>query len=393
MKLAFVTPWYGPDAPGGAEALARSTAEHLCRRGLPVEVQTTCARDLYSDWGTNHYRSGVDHANGVTIRRFPVRPNRDRHAFDAINMQLMAGASVSREDEKIFMREMINSPALLDYIAVHRQEYVFLFIAYMFGTTYWGLQVCPERSWLVPCLHDESYARMTIYQDMFAKVTGLLFLSQPELDLALRLYPIAGKPTLLVGAGVDADYPGDAAAFRSRYHIREPFILYAGRRDAAKNVPLLIEYFRRYRQSRQAELALILTGGGSWPVELTPAESVYDLGRVSRKDLFDAYAAALVLCQPSVFESFSYVLMEAWVAGTPGLVYEPCTVTTDFVRQANGGLYFRDYEEFETCVSLLLSQSALRARLGAQGRAYVLDHFAWERVAQRYEQLLQFEYA
>jgi len=94
-----------------------------------------------------------------------------------------------------------------------------------------------------------------------------------------------------------------------------------------------------------------------------------------------------------VFESFSYVLMEAWVAGTPGLVYEPCTVTTDFVRQANGGLYFRDYEEFETCVSLLLSQSALRARLGAQGRAYVLDHFAWERVAQRYEQLLQFEYA
>ena len=29
MKLAFVTPWYGPDAPGGAEAMARSTTEHL----------------------------------------------------------------------------------------------------------------------------------------------------------------------------------------------------------------------------------------------------------------------------------------------------------------------------------------------------------------------------
>jgi glycosyltransferase involved in cell wall biosynthesis len=393
VKLAFVTPWYGPDAPGGSEALARSTAEQLCRRGIPVEVLTTCARDIYSDWGINHYRSGVDHANGVTIRRFPVRPGRDRQAFDAVNLRLMAGASVSHEDEKVFMREMIGSPALLDYINAHRQEYVFLFIAYMFGTTYWGAQVCPERSWLVPCLHDESYAHMAIYREMFAGVRGLLFLSQPEMALAQRLYPIAGKPALLVGAGVDTDYPGDAAVFRSRRQIAEPFILYAGRRDVAKNVPLLVDYFRRYRQNRGTDLALVLTGGGSWPIELTPADGVYDLGRIDRRELFDAYAAALVLCQPSVFESFSYVLMEAWVAGTPGLVYEPCAVTTDFVRRANGGLYFSDYEEFEACVSLLLRRPDLRAQMGAQGRDYVSQHFAWDRIAERYAQLLQFEYA
>ena len=389
MKLAFVTPWYGPDAPGGAEAMARSTTEHLCRRGLPVEVLTTCARDVYSDWGRNHYRPGTESVNGVPVRRFPVRSNRDRQAFDAINVRLMAGASVSPADEKVFIREMINSPALLDYIAANGQDYLFLFLPYMFGTTYWGAQVCPERSWLVPCLHDESYAHMAIYREMFAKAKGMLFLSRPERDLAYRMYPIADKPTFLVGAGVDTEYAGDAAAFRREFGIQGPFILYAGRKDVAKNVPLLIDYLRRYRQTQQADLKLVLTGGGALPTEATAADGMHDLGRIDRRALFDAYAAALVLCQPSVYESFSYVLMEAWVAGTPGLVYEPCAVTTDFVRQANGGLYFADYDEFEACLDVLLFQPALREQLGAQGRAYVLRNFTWDVVAGRYEQLLQ----
>jgi glycosyltransferase involved in cell wall biosynthesis len=393
MKLAFVTPWYGPDAPGGSEALARSTAEHLCRRGLPVEVLTTCARDVYSDWGRDHYRPGTESVNGVPVRRFPVRPNRDRQAFDAINVRLMAGATVSSDDEKVFIREMINSPTLLDYIAAHGQDYVFLFVPYMFGTTYSGSQVCPARSWLVPCLHNEPYAHMAIYRDMFAKAKGMLFLSRPERDLAYRLYPIADKPTFLVGAGVDTEYAGDPAAFRREFGIQEPFILYAGRKDTAKNVPLLIDYLRHYRQKQHTDLKLVLTGGGALPTEATAIDGVHDLGRIDRQALFDAYAAALVLCQPSAYESFSYVLMEAWVAGTPGLVYEPCAVTTDFVRQANGGLYFADYDEFETCVNVLLSRPALRKQLGAQGRAYVLDNFTWDVIAGRYERLLQLAYA
>jgi glycosyltransferase involved in cell wall biosynthesis len=391
LKLAFVTPWYGPDAPGGAEALARGTAEHLCRRGLPVEVLTTCARDIYSDWGRDHYRSGTESVNGVPVRRFPVRPNRDRQAFDAINVRLMAGGTVSPADEEIFIREMINSPALMDYIAAHGEDYVFLFVSYMFGTTYWGVQACPEQSWLVPCLHDESYAYMAIYRDMFAKAKGVLFLSRPERDLARRLYPIANKPAYLVGAGVDTDYAGDAAAFRLAFGIEGPFILYAGRKDAAKNVPLLIEYVRRYRQSQESDLKLVLAGGGALLGETAPAASVCDLGRISRRELFDAYAAALALCQPSMYESFSYVLMESWVAGTPALVYEPCAVTTDFVRQANGGLYFSDYDEFEACVNVLLARPALREQLGAQGRAYVREHFAWDVVAESYAGLLTTE--
>jgi len=153
----------------------------------------------------------------------------------------------------------------------------------------------------------------------------------------------------------------------------------------------LIEYARRYREKQHVDLKLVLTGGGALHGEATSTDGVYDLGRLDRRALFDAYAAALVLCQPSAYESFSYVLMEAWVAGTPALVYQPCAVTTDFVRQANGGLYFADYDEFEACVNVLLARPALREQLGIQGRAYVLEHFAWDVVAERYARLLAIE--
>ena len=277
-RLTFVVPWYGPDAPGGSEALARRTCEQLCQAGLPVEVLTTCARDVYSDWGHDHYRPGRDTVNGVPVYRFPVRRNRDRAAFDAVNMRLMAGARVSRRDEETFMREMINSDELLAHIARHRAESVYFFLPYMFGTTYWGAQVCPERAWLIPCLHDEAYAHLTIYEGMFERAHGLLFLSRPEMALAQRLYCIANKPTFLIGAGVDSDYAGNAAAFRRKFDIEGPFILYAGRKDTAKNVHLLLDYFREYRQQEATGLKLVLVGGGVLPEDAGPADGVYDLG-------------------------------------------------------------------------------------------------------------------
>jgi hypothetical protein len=72
MQLAFITPWYGPDIPGGAEAEVRRTAEHLHATGFNVEVWTTCVHDLYSEWSENFHRPGVDIVNGVLVRRFRV---------------------------------------------------------------------------------------------------------------------------------------------------------------------------------------------------------------------------------------------------------------------------------------------------------------------------------
>jgi glycosyltransferase involved in cell wall biosynthesis len=386
MKIAFVIPWYGVNIGGGAEALARRTAEQLQRAGLPVEVLTTCVRDFSSDWGENYHRPGSSIENGVIVRRFAVR-HRDRAAFDAVNMKLMHGEPVTPAEEETFVRESVCSPALSDYIAERRDQYRFCFIPYMFGTTYWGIAACPGEAFLIPCLHDEAYARLGVFRRMFSQVKRLLFLSGAELALARALYGLAADVPVLLGGGVDTDFSTDDLAFRRKYGIDAPFVLYAGRKDHGKNVPQLIEYFRHYRAVRNSLCELVLLGGGPLPGSVGIGEGIRDLGFVPQQDKYDAYAAAALLCNPSLQESFSLVVLEAWVVGTPALVHGHCAVTREHCTQSNGGLYFTNYAEFEACLDLLLSRPGLRTALGQNGREYVLQHYSWDSILDRYKSL------
>ncbi len=389
MKLAFVIPWYGPDIPGGAEAEARRTAEQLSQAGLEVEVLTTCIRDFYADWSHNYHRPGTELIKGVLVRRFRVNP-RDGTRFDIINRKLLQGLSINAHEEQIFMQDMIRAEALYEYIAKNSRDYLFFFIPYMFSTTVFGAQICPERSYLIPCLHDEAYARLNIYRSAFTALRGWLFLSAPEMALAQRLFDLEPTRLILLGGGVDTGFSADADAFRRKYALEGPFVLYAGRRDAGKNVELLVDYFWRYRRERpeRSSLRLVFIGPGQMPTRLTVEQNIVDLGFVPVQDKYDAYAAATLLCQPSIRESFSLVLMESWVARRPALVHADCAVTKDHCRRSNGGLYFGNYEEFELCLDLLLTHPRLAARMGENGRAYVLENYRWAVIVDKYRRLL-----
>ncbi len=386
MKIAFVIPWYGADIGGGAEAETRRTAEHLHQAGLPVEVLTTCVRDFSSDWSQDFHRPGESIENGVLVRRFPVR-RRDRAAFDAVNWKLMHDQPVTPDEEETYVRENVCSPALIEFVAGQQDTYRFCFIPYMFGTTFWGITACQGRAYLIPCLHDEAYARLGVFRRMFAQVHKLIMHTPAEMELACSLYDLAEDAPVLLGEGVDTGFTADAAAFRQKYHIDGPFVLYAGRKDHGKNVTQLTEFFRRYRARRGSVCELILIGGGVVPTPSGAGEGIRDLGFVSLQDKYDAYAAATLLCHPSLQESFSLVLMEAWVADTPALVHGDCVVTREHCTRSNGGLYFTTYAEFEACLDLLLGQPRLCSVLGQNGHQYVLEHYRWEIIVDRYKRL------
>ncbi|MBI4320008.1 MAG: glycosyltransferase family 4 protein [Chloroflexi bacterium] len=368
--------------------VCRKLAEALSADGLDVEVLTTCVKDFYADWGDNFYREGTYHENGVTVRRFGVR-RRNKRLFDSINLKLMNRLPVSAAEEQQFVEEIVRSDALCAFIADNRRSYSFVFIPYMFGTTCWALPLCPERSLLIPCLHDEPYAYMRPYRAVFESAAGLVFLSRPEMELALRLYDLDPKRCHLVGGGVDTEVTGDATSFRAKYKLPEPFLLYVGRREPGKNTPLLLEYFSRFKRRYPGELKLVLAGSGMAGLSPDSAADIVDLGFLSEDDKCGAYAAASLVCQPSVHESFSLSIMEAWVQGTPVLVHAGCGVTSDHCTTSNGGLCFRDYDEFEECVSLLLGDGNLARQMGANGRRYVLNSFSWPRITQRYVDILR----
>lgn len=386
-KLAFVTPWFGMDIHGGAEAEARELAMHLAEAGAEVEVLTTCVKAFNSDWNKNHYKEGEYTEGGIIVRRFKA-DKRDARAFDAVNAKLISGIHISRDEEEVFLQNMVNSSRLYEYIRGHQDEYsVFMFIPYMFGTTYYGCRICPEKSVLIPCFHDESYFYLESFKTAFSRVAGIIYNAAPEKELTERNYPLnEDVKQIVMGIGMDTSQQGDADRFRKKHVINDPFILYAGRKDKGKNTDTLIQYFREYkmRSSAHSDLKLVLIGGGEVSIPADIRDDVIDLGFVERQDKYDAYAAAELLCQPSRHESFSFVIMESWLAGRPVLVADQCEVTKNFCRESNGGLWFRDYFEFEGALNHLFNEPTEAIAIGHSGRSYVIRHFAWDAIVSKY---------
>ncbi len=383
-KLGFVTPWYGEKIPGGAEMELRGLVHHLRESGVELEVLTTCVKDFYTDWTRNYHNPGVTEEAGITVRRFAVKKI-DMGEFGTINYKLMNQMRISPKEEKTYITQSVNSQDLYNYIKEHESEYhAFIFIPYMFGTTYHGCLVCPEKAILIPCLHDESYAYMGVYKEAFSRIKGIIYHAQPEYDLANRIYDLSKVNQAVLGEGLDTDIAGDAVRFRKQFEIEEPFILYAGRKDSGKNVDTLVRYFEAYKKRNQNRLKLILIGGGSIEIPSSIKEGVIDLGYVDTQDKYDACAAAELLCQPSLNESFSLVIMESWLCGRPVLVHEACNVTSYFAKTARGGLYFKNYLDFEGCVNYILTNREIAERMGRNGGQFVRDNFSWDVIVRKY---------
>lgn len=383
-KIGFVIPWHGEDIPGGAEMALRGVTQHLHAAGVEVEILTTCVKEFASDWNQNYHKPGLKIEHGIPVRRFRIR-KRNVEAFDQVNMKLMSGKNITPEEEQIFVKEMINSPDMYKYIEKYKDDYhCFVGIPYMFGPVYQMCRICPEKAVLIPCFHEESYIHMNIFKEAFSNIRGMIFNAEPERKLAEKVFHLTDVELITPGLGMNTDLNFDAQRFREKYHIEGPFVLYAGRKDVGKNVYALIKYFSEYEARHSEKLKLVLIGGGTVQIPENIREDVHDLGFVEIQDKYDAYAAALALCQPSKHESFSYVIMESWLCERPVIVHEGCDVTKDFAVQSNGGLYFHNYFEFESVVDYYLQYPEKARMMGLQGKQFVLDNFKWDIVVDKY---------
>jgi len=384
-RIAIVVPRYGEEILGGAETLARGLAENLVDRGLEVDILTTCARDHFT-W-QNYYRPGSEIINRVHVRRFPVNQDRDLGRFLDLSRKIATHQELTTEEQYGWIDESVHSASLYDYLDRRGDLYDLLFfVPYLFGTTYYGSTIRPEKSIIWPCLHDEPYAYFEATRTMLEECRGIMFNSWPEMEFARERLRIENDGMRVIGFGFH-DVTGLGVRFRKKCRIGERFILYSGRLEAAKNLPLLVSYFTKYKERNQNDLLLILMGTG--PEILPRRRDIVQLGFKHGQEKLDAYAAATILCQPSVNESFSIVLMEAWLSETPALVHDLCSVTRYHCQKSNGGLYFGNYEEFEECVNLLLERPDLRSQMGANGRRYVLTNYDWDRIVDKLKVALE----
>jgi glycosyltransferase involved in cell wall biosynthesis len=384
--LGLVPPRFGPDVVGGAEAVVREMAAGLVARGWDVEVLTTCARDHFT-WA-NEYPPGVSDDNGVTVRRFPTVISTGREERALFGAAIHAGTELSLREQSRWMNDDVRVPELFHHLLDHADRYrALVFAPYLFWPTFACGQIASDRTILMPCLHDEPEAYLDLFRPLFEGSRGLWFLSEPEAELAARIHPHLPAHEV-IGSGLTVPDAYDPDGFRSRHGIEGRFVLYAGRREGAKNWEHLLAAFATATERSKLPFSLVTMGTGNVEPPSSIADRVIDLGFCSDADRNDAFAAADAYIQPSRYESFSRTIMEAWLAGTIVIANAASDVVRWHCERSGAGLLYDDDLELEQCLRFVADAPAAAADIASAGRAYVLDNYTWPVVLDRVEATL-----
>lgn len=216
---------------------------------------------------------------------------------------------------------------------------------------------------------------------------------------------------LVVYNGVDPEVfrpwweqAGAAQGLRRGHGVAEgPAVLFVGKLRESKGVGVLLTAMEQvWRTSPRTPLVLV--GGAEFgrgrierqtpflkhlqarlgkapgPVILT--------GFIPPPRVAQAYLLGDILAAPSqIPEGLPLVVLEGSASGLP-IVSTPMGGIPEFVLDGVNGLLMAkpdDAGELADKLSVLLADADLRRRLGEQGRRRVLEHFSWEKIAQRQE--------
>lgn len=384
MKVGLVVQRYGTEVVGGAELHCRWVAEHLATRHA-VEVLTTTATD-YLSWD-DVLPPGLSTVNGVAVRRFPAARRRRVESFDPVANKVCFFEHTDEEERQWLEEHGPVCPALLDHLRGHEREYdALVFFSYRYWTSYFGLQVAPRKSLLVPTAEHDRVLYLRLFRDFFRLPAAIVFNTPEEKDLIERVTGNEGLPGEVVGVGINrpAAIPVDEVA--PRLDLLGDYFVYVGRIEPEKGCAVMIDHFLRWQRETRASATLALFGRST--MSFSENAHVRLMGVVPDGEKLAAIARARALVMPSRHESLSMVVLESWMMGRPVLVNGDCEVLRAQVLRANGGLYYRRYEEFAAAMDLFANREALAARLGEQGRAYFEANYAWERILGKYERLL-----
>ena len=385
MKLAVVVQRYGPAINGGAELHARFIAEHLARHA-EVEVLTTCASD-YVTW-RNELSAGVDRVNGVAVRRFPVKHERNPIEFGKRSEHVFEAPHSIGDELDWLDAEGPCSPALIDYISKHATSFdYFLFFSYRYYHSYHGARAAGPRAVLVPTAERDSAVGLSIFAPIFRGVRALMYNSPEERAMIQTLSGNQDVPGVVVGIGSDVPQNPQPGRFRQKFDIRGPFAIYVGRVDENKGCPELFDFFQTYARDIAGRLSLVLVGNSLLPI---PKHSrIHHLGFLDDGDKFDAVAASDLLIMPSYFESLSMVALEAWALGKPVLANGKCDVLKGQCIRSNAGLYYEGPSEFAETLSAIERNRWLSASLGRNGRQFYREHYEWPVIERKYLEMFQ----
>ncbi len=363
---------------GGSETYTRKTAEALAlREGFDVEVLTSKALD-FKTWA-DYFEKDVEVINGVTVRRFSVKKERNRlvQRSSQIMMHNLGIHTKDLEEKRLIARGPY-VPELVEFIKEHKDDYdAFVFVTYLYYPAYFGAKEVYDKAIFIPTAHDEEPIYMNIFDELFNNVKGIVYLTEEEKKFVNEKFHNENVPSIVNGMGIEIPAEDKSKEFCKKNGIDGRYIVYCGRIEENKGVKTLIDYILKFNAeaSEENKVKLVLTGKGN--MSIPEDANIKYLGFVSDEDKFSAMKGSLAICLPSEFESFSITLLEGMGCGKPALVNAKSEVLKGHIEKSQGGFAFETYDEFKESLTKLLDEKT-NAELGEKAEAYVKENYSEE---------------
>lgn len=403
-KIAIIVQRYGSQVNGGAETHARMIAERLTGK-YDVTVLTSRALD-YHTWEPE-LPEGESFENEIRIIRFSHPPKGSRKKLHQFNRKirerhlkqkffrfigepkwfewLFPQVKVTEKDYQNWLE--LQGPTMTElpkYLDAKKEEYAaYVFMTYLYYPTAIGVQAVPEKSILIPTMHDEPPAYFKVFQKVMSAPKWIFFNTKAEQDFSEKLFNIQSNHKEIVAVGIDAVNETKDESIKTRFRIEGPYIVYVGRIDKAKGCDTLLDHFDKFRKEYNKELTLVLVGKNMMEEIDTPFTIC--TGFVTDEEKQQLMKQAEVLVIPSAYESLSLVLLESFACKVPVLVNAKCAVLKDHIEDSAGGFCYNNYEEFYNSLSFMLYNTQQSELLGLNGYDYVKRNYLWETVMNKFD--------
>lgn len=379
-ELYIVTPWYNTFS-GGAEVAARTLAEESVKRGIKVTVLTTCCKTPYDNWWKNSMQPGDEVVNGVCVKRFALNEY-GREKYEGTIVKQINNQEISEEDKLNFYMYGISSDDLCDYIATIQDGVPIIVLPYFQALAYNVITKNPYRVSMIPCFHNESQFYWNQIDDMIKYCNRIFYLSEPEKDMTIKQYGYKhGKKVIegiVLGLGVEIsnEIRQQLLNQENNQELPSKYIVYVGRKDIGKGVKELIHYHKKVPEN----IPLVFVGGGDQSLIPLDDKRFIDYGFVDTIDKYRIIKNASALVNLSPNESFSIVIMEAWLMEVPVIVSNRCDVTRHHCEVSNGGFWINDESDYKKIVEYIINNQDICHRIGIQGKEYVQVNYCWDNV-------------
>jgi glycosyltransferase involved in cell wall biosynthesis len=358
VKITFLTHCF-PPAQDGASRLFKYLSNHLT--SLNVKTQVITSNRFSSD--------GFIKANSLKISQKEKNITR----LDVITYLYRPFKLLSKYSD--LFKLLAFGPIFKSFPSFFISEETDWIVAGPFPTTtalyaYLASKLKRSRLALIPCYHFQDQNHINKILKYILHEADLIFaLTNREKEEYKKLGIDQNKISILGGI-VEEKY-----FLKSKQKKNNNSVLYLGSKSDHKQIELLIEAMEKLWQTGN-KAKLIIAGPETLyspiikkRIDQLPKNfkiNVICKNEVKEKEKWQLIDDCSVLVNPSKYESFGIIFLEAWARKKPVIAYKS-PVSIEIIDDNINGLLFENSQELADKIKAILSNSDLQEKLGEEG--------------------------